>query len=1563
MSTTTPAPHPSEDEHVTTAPTPSGTVADTALAFPAPYPKGGLQEVVGALLARALLSKAARLPPVLIPDAGVGELPQHGGRHTDPHLQRRTLAQLWMAEGESPQFTAPTHLTELQVWHRGALHVFTGLSAARRLSVIAPSVFSEAIGARRGAVAQAYVGEKLGVRITGSSLARSYAGAMGVPPRDTKVLADRMLEPRWRPEQHKGTHKATRFFNCVVQVFTYFHLQAKRFDRRSHAILGLELVRDMLRVGKNRTVLVEAYLASLQKLLHGNAAAQSPLDGVLLSLPLEERAALWKTQRLFAKDDNDPIVNATAAMRRMTVPVPFSPDDRELAVRILRNYQRRATIYVQANEDLLREHHDRASLHRSSATTFFTRARGGGAAEMHLTVALYRLAHGQSTPLSDVWGITPESLTMEDLLAIMDARHDIRKEINDACSWMLRELDRREISFPYLCIYPEREVKSRCFMILPYCWQQGGYQAATTIGRYLRSREDTREVFAGFDDNRLLAGLKRSVKEGATHFLSLDSSVSTDPLQHELCRMVFEPFYPVFSDYTRAAVERTFAPTRVHTAHERPSYFLERLAFEESLLGSFNVRLSEAEQNSRGDVITSFSAVRLHPQSVPTSIRTYKQKEQLVESLLRYGRVLVEAPTGSGKTVLACTYFNAVVQFPSVVALELMSQYLTTIGKPHNVWHAERKTQPMEWDHDANEPYTILCTSYFVRAMADSYPSMVLVLDEAETKQENYLLNLESTRRKKRRTLLMSATPEELRGEDSTARVKLTGGTNFPIEERTCTYTEMLEMITHVEFPKSLVCVHSEPLCAKLLAAVKAAGKEGIALTARERSKGDYLTRLDSASVVLGTNAIRSSITLPELDCVFDLGRIYESVDFPSSGMESLVLMEASEAMRVQCRGRIGRVKPGTYYRVTDAPGDAVSYCSSFLARAPAITKLSAQISPQRYSRELNHGSIVVERFSQQLLKAAGVRSEPFCPLWASTIRQLCSSHRKELLRTVAFEALGLVNRTRQVAEDLEMKSPMDRFKTASKKEYHLATLDLLDELAKKGWFPAEIAQLVRWGKDLPNDDNVGNHYSPANLLALSLALWRQLARRDGQLLVGIFRNFSTPIPQGSVVVAGGACLVLGLSLHQCAVTARWTLDIPEEIIAHINNLAGSVEELTFAPGTLQGSYPAILGWDAVLKNKGRQRRELVLGYDQYSRAHVFQPRDYERIWKAMQASVEHARVSEVEVTTQGSPMSATASFTVLNSFGLAAHDAIRDGLYEGVQEPLHGAGIFGDDDAVAGSEAAVRADIKGREALGLKTKYEATGIAHFADGGTLRGVTDQLGVFTERLLDLANLRFVPAVKPAGLVRMFHSGRPDELMLSTYTQRPDMLSYEKQLHATDTRWSAMMLENAKQGGLHAIRETTPRRLLSRMFRSRITSETRIAVGDVDRLFANLELLLLQVCPSTRGSPSRQADPSSAVLGHPLISVADARMFTDYLQGEDCHFKLHGPPLKTGAGPWGYEVAAAVLGRDRRNISPADGAACVRLLGWGGEAPPGTGADYAADMWGVLEPLEFGDSRD
>lgn len=1508
-----------------------------------------------------LLTSEARLPPhILVPDTGGPSTERHGAKHTSSTPRRRTLAELWASEGEEPAFEPPRTLVDLQIWHRGALHFFEGEEASRRLAVLAPTVFAEHVGDRNGAVAQAYIGDRMGFRLTGSTLARSYAGATGIMPRDIRRLADSMLQSKWRPRELTGQTKNTRFFDCVTRVFGYFRLLEQRFNNTFYSRLGKYLSESMLQQGRCRTAPVEAYLDSLQVILHGNQYVKHDLHRWVLSLDKSARAALWRTQRLFSKDDNDPVANAVIAMKRMTVPVARTPEDDRIAMKVMNNFQRRAAAFVAEHAEELKSHHDRASLHRSAATIFFTRKLGGGAAELHLTVALYRLAHGIPSTLQDVWGHTPEQLTVDELFRTMDASSDIRKEVTLACSWMLDELERRKVSFPYLCIYPAREVKSRCFMLLPYAIQQGGYQAATTVGRYLRNREDTREVYRGFEDSAWIRKLHKDIEAGATHLLSLDSQVSTDPLPHGLCRMVFEPFYPVFSEYTIKAVEKTFSPTRVHVARERPKDFLRKLTFNETVLSRLSVSLRTVQADLYHDVITRSDTIRVHPHQLPRTIRTAGQAKEIATALKDFGRVMLKAPTGSGKTVLASTLFNAIVQFPSVAALELMSQYLTLLKVPHNVRHARRKTDPLEWDESADEPRTILCTSFYVQQLSRQYSSMVVVLDEAETKQENYILNVEWSRRVRRKCLLMSATPDELAGEESTHLIELQGGTNFPVAREKCTYTEMQEMLSSAETPKSLVCAHSEPLCEKLAALVRSSGRKAFALTARMRARDDYLQQIADADVILATNAIRSSVTLPDVEFVFDLGRIYETIDFPLSGLESLVLSEVSEAMRLQCEGRVGRVKPGTYYHIVDPPGSAIPWNSAFLGRAPVIARQSDRVALHRYSRPLGAGSIIVERFSQAMAARAGVRAENFCPLWASVIRQLAPHHTAKLVATVAFEALGIVNRTRQVATDVDMRAPYDSFVKEAARDYHTASRALLRELQKNGWFPSEIAQIDRWtiGLDVNDTDGIDSAH---NLRAVSLALWRQIANARGGQLVGRYRNFSCNSP--CKIEDGSAYVVLGLSLFQTQVTARWALQLPEEVVSWLDQLVREVGEVTVCEDAVGVSVPAVLGWDVALENDGRQRRRLELSYDHYTRCHVFQPEDADRIWEHMKKSVEDVRVGKDEVTVQGSPMSATASFTVLNSFGLAAHDSIRDGLHsdEGIQEPHYGASIFGDDDIRCGTEAALRAGTRDRESLGLQTKWSATGMARIAEEGKLIGNSDQMGVFTERLLDLEKLRIVPSLKPAGLLRLFQASNPTALPLSTVSHRADMLSFEKGLHISDPRWAKLLLTKARGQQLVARRETAPRHILSQLFKRRITAADRVATGDVARLFDHLELMLLQVCPSTKGAPDRVVEGVADPLGHPIISLADARMFAEYLQGEDCHFKLHGPPLQLHGGPWAHEMATALL--NVRGIPTVqESHRYMQMLGWGSEPPNREQQQHIPEdeEWRPLDPIEFGD---
>jgi hypothetical protein len=410
------------------------------------------------------------------------------------------------------------------------------------------------------------------------------------------------------------------------------------------------------------------------------------------------------------------------------------------------------------------------------------------------------------------------------------------------------------------------------------------------------------------------------------------------------------------------------------------------------------------------------------------------------------------------------------------------------------------------------------------------------------------------------------------------------------------------------------------------------------------------------------------------------------------------------------------------------------------------------------------------------------------------------------------------------------------------------------------------------------------------------------------------------------------------------------------------------VEEVLVVDDALGGDLPVILNADVKLRNQGRQTKALHLTYDQYVPSHVFQPKDLQRIWDNMKGKLNEVRECDDEMTVQGSPMSATPSFTVLNSFGLAAHDSIRDGLNEGVKEPMHGASIFGDDDVRCAQLAAIEQGTLDRESLGLQTKQSATGLAHIADGGKLRGVTDQLGVFTERLIDFRDISVVPAIKPAGLVRLYQSTHPGELPLSTESFRSDMFSYEKSLERTDPRWASVVLKHATSNPLLvARRETAPRRILSRLFKRRVTAYDKIAVGDVSRLFEHLELMLLQVCPSTKGEPDRMLEPKKDPLGHPIVSATDAKMFRDYLQSEDCHFKLHGPPLQVQGGPWGYEIADQLTRRPGQGVPSVDEAIrSLQALGWGGDAPMGTAKDEnCEELWipRELDPIEYGDSID
>jgi hypothetical protein len=1399
--------------------------------------------------------------------------------------------------------------------------------------------------------------------VTGKTIARSLIGA-SLGRGDPLSVADYIVSDRFEIPAGgvEGDFKNRRFYNGVIKVFTALHFLDKRYRNPLFAKMKIAIVSSMLAEGRSESSVAKIVADSLTCIIHGKANNEFE-EIILSSLSKSERANLWRFRRNMQKDDNNPFENSMKAIQRMCTVREPANEDLLVMEKTLSLWEERAGQYVQANLDSLRDRHDRANLHRSSATIFYARNAGGGSGEMHLTVALYRLSCGKSSTLCDVFGSVPEQATIDELVGRLESFQPAKQEVITSCSWMIDQLDTHGISFPFLCIYPDREPKSRTFMMLPYCLQLGAYFAAHVVSAYLRSREDSKEVFTGFDTGGLLRKIQKDIEAGASMFLSLDSAVATDQIPHSVCRRIYGPFYPAFSAYTKKTVEKVFSPTRVHVAKGRPRNFVNVLGFESTLGEKTGLRIRRIElpKDSPKGGRKGTPLFRVWPDGVPKFIRTYALRAEIVKALTDTGRILLMSPTGSGKTILAASLLNAIIQFPSVAALEIFAGSLTDLDIIHNCYYA-RKKELNNWDVGFNEPRTILCTSFFVEQLHRQYPRMVVVLDEADSRQETYVWNTYWTRRDRAVTLLMTATPEEIQGEEFTRAITLPGGTNFPVSDMRCTYSDMIELLSSEGFGKSLVCTYSEPQCEKISRLLELRGIKTLSLTARRRLT-EYQEALREATVIISTNVIRSSVTIPDVVHAFDLGLYYEQVDFPVEGFESLMLFEASPGMRKQLRGRVGRMAAGTYWDVHMPRVQPQKYTQRLLCRLPALSARLGKVPMEKLSRPLNLGSMVVERFSQALHASFGIHREHHRPLWATAIRKMATSARKSLLAAVAFDSLGIGSRLTQLKEDEDLAEPYEEYLAMSHTDYWIFSKALMNKLYKKGWFSNEFSQIARWTDDL--EEAPGEQLdTQENLKAVCLSLWRSLCVASNTTLTGTLRNFQTSPPPHYELVEGGHYVAFGLCIHQSAVTCRGLLRVPDVLALEIIQAAQRVISVSCE---FDSESIPILTHETLALHHGRQRKSVHLAYDKYSNVHVYAPSDLPRIWEALKETVEEQRGSADFTTNGGSPMSSAGSFPVLCGCGVAAHDYAR----HVTGEKLHSAAIWGDDDVVVGSEAAAAADQQSRESLGLATKESATGRLSLRDseGVLIDPIGDQhpvqrgLALFTERLIDPWGRLEIPSIKPAGAVRLFQAYHPEELMLKEESFVSDMADYDRNVARKDFDFHKVLTENPEAvDKTVARRSTAPRRILAGALKRDLHPYQKLATGsDVNALFDTLESFLLLFYPSSKGNPDRVMDPAEQILGHPIVSYEMAQNLSEFVQSEDCYFKNGRPPLRFTKGMYAVEVATLELEQRIGHIPPMPKVEmALDMVGWGNSA--GKQVDDAVEDLTFTEesPIDFGD---
>jgi hypothetical protein len=253
----------------------------------------------------------------------------------------------------------------------------------------------------------------------------------------------------------------------------------------------------------------------------------------------------------------------------------------------------------------------------------------------------------------------------------------------------------------------------------------------------------------------------------------------------------------------------------------------------------------------------------------------------------------------------------------------------------------------------------------------------------------------------------------------------------------------------------------------------------------------------------------------------------------------------------------------------------------------------------------------------------------------------------------------------------------------------------------------------------------------------------------------------------------------------------------------------------------------------------------------------IFEPEDLQPIIGEIRKTARRHVRGDIVMTTCGSPMSSTFSFSVLNGFGLAAK--LRAGAQLGR--------CFGDDYLGVGKEEEHgRVDLY-RTELGLRTKKSATGVATRAP---IPGTSNlPLAVFTERFLDLTTLRFLPSAKPRGLVALYRAFHPLDVIAPgvAYIQDYEGLgnSLERDLPAYFEACVRNPNEEIHLQYEYPVRRTTSRNMVQSALHDSLDPFAPLLTVKSGELFLSaVEASLLTIVPSTRGMPERETNVS-----HPL----------------------------------------------------------------------------------------------
>nr|QYL34958.1 polyprotein [Classical swine fever virus] len=157
--------------------------------------------------------------------------------------------------------------------------------------------------------------------------------------------------------------------------------------------------------------------------------------------------------------------------------------------------------------------------------------------------------------------------------------------------------------------------------------------------------------------------------------------------------------------------------------------------------------------------------------------------------------------------------------------------------------------------------------------------------------------------------------PEVMKGEDLGSEYLDIAGLKIPVEEMK---------------NNMLVFVPTRNMAVEAAKKLKAKGYNSGYYYSGEDPSNLRVVTSQSPYVVVATNAIESGVTLPDLDVVVDTGlkcekriRLSPRMPFIVTGLKRMAVTIGEQAQR---RGRVGRVKPGRYYRSQETPVGSKDY-------------------------------------------------------------------------------------------------------------------------------------------------------------------------------------------------------------------------------------------------------------------------------------------------------------------------------------------------------------------------------------------------------------------------------------------------------------------------------------------------------------------------------------------------------------------------------------------------------------------------------------------------------------